>query len=152
VDAAALTDVDERLDSPIDEVFSSPTRKDQRATAGVYARGLAPDGRRESMQQMAQRLGVDHQRLQQFVVTSPWLVVPVRKRLSRKAWDAATSIDARTRWSNRTRGSSIRPGLRCRSDAASRGSPRRHGRVIAESWSPPYSVPLGDGVVNGWCS
>jgi SRSO17 transposase len=61
VDAAALTDVGERLDSFVDQVFSSLTRKDQRATAGVYARGLILDGRRKSMQPMAQRLGIDHQ-------------------------------------------------------------------------------------------
>ncbi|MFD6857881.1 IS701 family transposase [Rhodococcus sp. NPDC060090] len=87
MDAAALTNAGERLDVFVEEVFSSLTRKDQRATAGVYARGLMLDGRRKSMQPMAQRLGVDHQRLQQFVTTSPWDVVPVRKTLSRKACD-----------------------------------------------------------------
>jgi hypothetical protein len=30
------------------------------------------DGRRKSMQPMAARLGVDHQRLQQFITNSPW--------------------------------------------------------------------------------
>jgi SRSO17 transposase len=39
------------------------------------------------MQPMAERLRVDHQRLQQFVTSSPWDVVPVRKTLSRKAYD-----------------------------------------------------------------
>jgi SRSO17 transposase len=39
------------------------------------------------MQPMAQRLQVDHQQLQQFVTTSPWDVVPVRKVLSRKVCD-----------------------------------------------------------------
>lgn len=87
MDAAALTDVGERLDAFIGEVFSSLKRKDQRVTAGVYARGLMLDGRRKSMQPMADRLGIDHQRLQQFVTTSPWDPVPVRKTLSRKACD-----------------------------------------------------------------
>ncbi|MCR8695275.1 IS701 family transposase [Rhodococcus pyridinivorans] len=87
MDAAALTDVGERLDAFIGEVFSSLRRKDQRATAGVYARGLMLDGRRKSMQPMADRLGIDHQRLQQFVTTSPWDPVPVRRTLSRKACD-----------------------------------------------------------------
>jgi SRSO17 transposase len=32
-------------------------------------------GRRKSMQPMAERLEVDHQRLQQFVTSSPWDVV-----------------------------------------------------------------------------
>jgi SRSO17 transposase len=49
--------------------------------------GLMLDGRRKSMQPMAERLQVDHQQLQQFVTTSPWDVVPVRKALSRKACD-----------------------------------------------------------------
>jgi len=43
------------------------------------------DGRRKSMQPMAARLGVDHQRLQQFVTSSPWDVAPVRKTLARLA-------------------------------------------------------------------
>lgn len=37
------------------------------------------------MQPMAERLGVDHQRLQQFITTSGWDVVPVRKVLVRLA-------------------------------------------------------------------
>ena len=37
------------------------------------------------MQPMAARLGVDHQRLLQFVTSSPWDVVPMRKTLARLA-------------------------------------------------------------------
>jgi SRSO17 transposase len=85
VAAAGLVSVDEQLESFVDEVFSSLMRKDRRATAGLYVRGLMLDGRRKSMQPMAQRLRVDHQRLQQFVTSSPWDVEPVRKTLSRKA-------------------------------------------------------------------
>lgn len=77
--------VDEQLDSFVGEVFSSLMRKDRRATAGLYVRGLMLDGRRKSMQPMAQRLRVDHQRLQQFVSSSPWDVELDRKTLSRKA-------------------------------------------------------------------
>lgn len=80
-----LADVDDRLDSFVGEVFSSLSRRDRVATAGVYARGLLLNGERKSMQPMAQRLGVDHQRLQQFVTTSPWPVEPVRMVLSRRA-------------------------------------------------------------------
>ena len=68
---AELARLDEKLDSFVGEVFSSLKRKDQRATAGVYARGLLLDGRHKSMQPMAERLRVDHQRLQQFVTSSP---------------------------------------------------------------------------------
>ncbi|MFA7514381.1 MAG: IS701 family transposase [Mycolicibacterium vanbaalenii] len=87
MDAVALGRVGERLDSFVAEVFSSLARSDQRVKAGLYARGLMLDGRRKSMQPMAERLRVDHQQLQQFVTTSPWDVVPVRKVLSRKACD-----------------------------------------------------------------
>jgi SRSO17 transposase len=85
VDTAVASVVDGLLDSYVGEVFSSLSRKDRVATAGVYARGLMLRGERKSMQQMAQRLGVDHQRLQQFVTSSPWPVEPVRMVLSRKA-------------------------------------------------------------------
>ena len=85
MDAAGLVHVDEQLESFVGEVFSSLARKDRRATAGLYVRGLMLDGRRKSMQPMAARLRVDHQRLQQFVTSSPWDVEPIRKTLSRKA-------------------------------------------------------------------
>jgi SRSO17 transposase len=85
VDAAGLVRVDEQLDSFVGEVFSSLARKDRWAAAGLYVRGLILDGQRKSMQPMAQRLRVDHQRLQQFVTSSQWEVEQVRKTLSRKA-------------------------------------------------------------------
>ena len=49
MDAAGLVRVDEQLDSFVGEVFSSLARKDRRATAGLYVRGLMLDGRRKSM-------------------------------------------------------------------------------------------------------
>lgn len=85
MDDVELASVSRRLDAFVAEVFSSLTRSDQRAKAGLYARGLMLDGRRKSMQPMAERLKVDHQQLQQFVSTSPWEVTAVRKVLSRKA-------------------------------------------------------------------
>jgi SRSO17 transposase len=51
----------------------------------LYLRGLLPDGRRKSMQPMAQRLGVDHQQLQQFMTSSTWSVDTVRARFARRA-------------------------------------------------------------------
>ena len=71
----------------VTEVFASLIRKDQRATSSYYLQGLMLEGRRKSMQPMAERLGIDHQRLQQFVSTSPWPVEPVRKALATKAID-----------------------------------------------------------------
>ena len=69
------------------EVFASLIRKDQRATSSYYLQGLMLEGRRKSMQPMAERLGIDHQRIQQFVSTSPWPVEPVRKALATRAID-----------------------------------------------------------------
>lgn len=85
VQPAELDRLRQALDRFVEEVFSSLARKDRVATAGAYLRGLMLDGRRKSMQPMARRLGVDHQRLQQFVTTSPWDVIPVRQVLARRA-------------------------------------------------------------------
>jgi SRSO17 transposase len=60
-------------------------RRDQRVNGGLYLRGLMLDGRRKSMQPMAERLGVDHQRLQQFVTSSTWSFAAVRRRLAARA-------------------------------------------------------------------
>src|SRR5688500_1416535 len=67
------------------EVFAPLARSDQRVKGQTYLRGLLLDGRRKSMQPMAERLGVDHQGLQQFVSSSTWAVGPVRERLARRA-------------------------------------------------------------------
>lgn len=68
-------------------VFAGLPRSDQRATGLRYLRGLMLDGRRKSMQPMAQRLGVDHQQLQQFLTSSTWDVIDVRRR------SATTAVD-----------------------------------------------------------
>jgi SRSO17 transposase len=65
------------------EMLGDLPRKDQRAAGELYARGLLTDGRRKSMQPMAARLGVDHQRLQQFITSSTWDYVPVRRNVAR---------------------------------------------------------------------
>ena len=51
-------------------------------------RGLLADGQRKSMQPMAARLGVDHQRLQQFITSSTWDYAAVRRNVAR--WFAAS--------------------------------------------------------------
>jgi SRSO17 transposase len=58
-------------------------RSDQRAAGELYVRGLLTDGRRKSMVPMAARLGVDHQRLQQFITSSTWDYVAVRRNVAR---------------------------------------------------------------------
>jgi hypothetical protein len=63
--------------------FASLPRADQRARGQCYLRGLMLDGRRKSIEPMAQRLGEAHyQALHHFVATSPWDWRPVRRRLA----------------------------------------------------------------------
>ena len=70
------------------EMLGGLPRKDQRAAGELYVRGLLTDGRRKSMQPMAARLGIDHQRLQQFITSSTWDYVAVRRNVAR--WFAAS--------------------------------------------------------------
>jgi len=74
-----------RLEAFAAEMFGGLARSDQRAKGEVYLRGLMLDGKRKSMQPMADRLGVDHQQLQQFVTSSTWDYGEVRGRLARWA-------------------------------------------------------------------
>lgn len=60
----------------------------QPAKGELYVRGLLTDGQRKSMQPLAERLGVDHQQLQQFITSSSWDHEPVRANLAR--WAAGT--------------------------------------------------------------
>lgn len=57
-------------------------RSDQRAKGELYVRGLLTDGPRKSMQPMAERLGVDHQGLQQFITSSTWDYERVRANVA----------------------------------------------------------------------
>ena len=69
------------------EMLGGLPRKDQRAAGELYVRGLLTDGPRKSMQPMAARLGMDHQRLQQFITSSTWDYAVVRRNAAR--WFAA---------------------------------------------------------------
>src|SRR4051812_30181833 len=80
-----LAAVRARLEEFAAEMFAPLVRRDQRDKGATYVRGLLLDGRRKSMQPMAERLGVDEQGLQQFVTSSTWAVQPVRERLARRA-------------------------------------------------------------------
>ncbi|MGW0536368.1 IS701 family transposase [Streptomyces sp. NPDC003032] len=69
----------------VGDVFASVPRKDQRAKGECYLRGLMLDGRRKSIQPMAERLpDGDIQALQQFVSQSPWDWTPVRRRIAER--------------------------------------------------------------------
>ncbi|MFJ3728896.1 transposase [Streptomyces sp. NPDC090045] len=55
-------------------MFAPLVRRDQRAKGQLYLRGLLLDGWRKSMQPMAERLGVNHEQLQQLMTSSTWPV------------------------------------------------------------------------------
>ena len=78
-----LAGVRGRLESFAAEMFAPLGRKDQRRWGGVYLRGLMLEGRRKSIEPMAERLADgDEQCLQQFVNQSPWDESEVRRRLA----------------------------------------------------------------------
>jgi SRSO17 transposase len=85
VDEGGLARVRQRLQEFAAGVFAGLPRVDQRETGVRYLRGLMLDGQRKSMQPMAARLGVDHQQLQQFLTSSTWDVIGVRRRLATTA-------------------------------------------------------------------
>src|SRR4051794_13886359 len=85
MDVEEMSAVRPRLEAFAAEVFAPLSRSDQRGKGLTYLRGLLLDGRRKSMQPMAERLGMDHQGLQQFVSSSTWAVEEVRERLAARA-------------------------------------------------------------------
>jgi SRSO17 transposase len=75
---AELATIRERLEAFADDIFASLPRTDQRTRGQCYLRGLLLDGRRKSIEPMAQRLGeVHYQALHHFVAVSPWDWRPV---------------------------------------------------------------------------
>src|SRR5215469_1668189 len=88
-----IAEVRPRLVSFAGQMLGGLARSDQRAAGELYVRGLLADGRRKSMVPMAARLGVDHQRLQQFITSSTWDYAAVRRNIAR--WFAsAESVEA----------------------------------------------------------
>jgi SRSO17 transposase len=82
-----IAEVRPRLVAFAGEMLGGLARSDQRAAGELYVRGLLTDGQRKSMVPMAARLGIDHQRLQQFITSSTWDYVAVRRNVAR--WFAA---------------------------------------------------------------
>jgi SRSO17 transposase len=78
-----IAEVRPRLLAFAAQMLGGLARSDQRAAGELYVRGLLTDGRRKSMQPMAARLGVDHQRLQQFITSSTWDYAAVRRNVAR---------------------------------------------------------------------
>ncbi|CAM5518651.1 hypothetical protein DF17_35485 [Streptomyces rimosus] len=75
----------DELSGFVAEVLGSLPRRDQRRWGECYLRGLMLDGRRKSIQPMAERLPDGNmQALQQFVNQSPWEWTPVRRRIAER--------------------------------------------------------------------
>jgi SRSO17 transposase len=88
VDAAGFAAVGDELDAFAGQVFSSLRRSDQRATGGLYLRGLMLDGGVSRCRRWRPGWGWTTSGLQQFITSSPWDVVPVRRTLARLAIEA----------------------------------------------------------------
>ncbi|MFI1295101.1 IS701 family transposase [Streptomyces noursei] len=89
MDLGEVEQLREDLGEFVAEVFSSIRRKDQRGWGDCYLRGLMLDGRRKSIQPMAERLPDGNmQALQQFVSQSPWDHVPVLRAVASKVCEA----------------------------------------------------------------
>jgi SRSO17 transposase len=56
----------------LEPLVSELGRSERREGAALYVQGLLLPGERKSIEPMSQRLGVDSQKLQQFVADSPW--------------------------------------------------------------------------------
>jgi len=80
---AELATIRRGLEAFAEEVVASLPRADQRARGQCYLGGLMLDGRRKSIEPMAERLGeIHYQALHHFVASSPWEWRPVRRRLA----------------------------------------------------------------------
>jgi SRSO17 transposase len=88
-----IAEVRPRLAAFAAQMLGDLPRKDQRAAGELYARGLLTDGQRKSMQPMAARLGVDHQRLQQSITSSTWDYAAVRRNVARD-WAGSQPVEA----------------------------------------------------------
>lgn len=78
-----IEEIRPRLEEFAAAMLDGLARSDQRGKGELYVRGLLTDGPRKSMQPMAERLGVDHQGLQQFITSSTWDYATVRANVAR---------------------------------------------------------------------
>lgn len=74
-----------RLEAYLRDLLEPVGRKERRHCGSVYVRGLLLDGKRKSIEPMANRLPDGNvQALQQFIGQSPWDYVPIRQRLAER--------------------------------------------------------------------
>jgi SRSO17 transposase len=69
-------------------------RSERRVGATLYVEGLLMPGQRKSIGPMAERLGVDSQKLQQFIADSPWEEETIWKAIRPLAVDCLEPVEA----------------------------------------------------------
>ena len=69
-------------------------RSERRAGAALYVEGLLLPGQRKSIEPMAQRLGADAQKLQQFITDSPWEEAGVWQAVRREVVERLEPLQA----------------------------------------------------------
>ncbi len=69
-------------------------RRERRVGATLYVEGLLLPGQRKSIEPMAERLGVDAQKLQQFITDSPWKEAVLWKAIRTVAMDHLEPLQA----------------------------------------------------------
>jgi SRSO17 transposase len=85
MDETQLQQCRTRLEAYLRDLLEPVGRKERRHCGSVYVRGLLLDGKRKSIEPMANRISDGNvQALQQFIGQSPWDYVPVRQRLAER--------------------------------------------------------------------
>lgn len=78
----------------IEPLVSDLGRSERRESAALYVQGLLMPGQRKSIEPMAARLGIDSQKLQQFMSDSPWPEAQVWRAISREVIPALEPLQA----------------------------------------------------------
>ena len=84
----------QRLPAFLTPLVADLGHSERRAGATLYVEGLFLPGRRKSIEPMAQRLGVDSQKLPQFITDSPWEERTVWAAIGREVVDSLEPLVA----------------------------------------------------------
>jgi len=78
----------------VEPLVAGVGRSERRESAALYVQGLLMPGQRKSIEPMAERLGVDSQKLQQFISDSPWSDGQVWQAIRREVIPAVEPLQA----------------------------------------------------------
>ena len=84
----------QRLPKFLSPLVQDLGRSERHVVATLYVEGLLMPGQRKSIGPMAERLGVDSQKLQQFITDSPWDEAAIWKALRPVAVDCLEPLEA----------------------------------------------------------